>query len=467
MWNMEYAMRARCGVDRSNMDAVAGVPGRGPIQAKRELAVGRGELIGPAAAAPGGDAAAAPGRALPAAVRGKMEAAFGADFSSVQVHEDGQAAGLGAVAFARGEHLHFQPGRFDPEGADGQALIGHELAHVVQQRAGRVAAPMGKGGVNADPALEAEADQMGARAARGEPTGGATAARAAADDGPAQLQTLLGRNRVAEMRPGQHGGWLWVSGGDPHITIFLDTESRDRLWKELNADRIRRTGDNRLRMDTVPPDFALYYSEFHVTIGAVHYYYDDQGNPLAQNSQGFGISPPFTSAAWANANAQAAQFLHVDRYVLNQRINHLGGNLPVSAQDEQARADARNNFGRNAMRGHLTRLALVNRGRGGPRGGRGGTRGGGSTRGGRGGGQVENTTDRTTAVDKRKLDDSAQTEEETDATWLDEHDDARATKHPKTEHDDDDKGGGGTDTGTGTGTGTGIITTTRNEVSVQ
>ncbi|HEX3760046.1 MAG TPA: DUF4157 domain-containing protein [Kofleriaceae bacterium] len=129
-----------------------------------------------ATAAPGGGA----GAPLPATVRAKMEAAFASDFSAVRVHEGGEAAAMGAVAYAHGNDLHFRPGAYDPHGAAGQELIGHELAHVVQQRNGRVQAPAQAKGAphNADPALEAEADAMGARAARGESTGMASSAGA-------------------------------------------------------------------------------------------------------------------------------------------------------------------------------------------------------------------------------------------------------------------------------------------------
>lgn len=110
------------------------------------------------------------GAALPAPVQDTMERSFGQDFSAVRVHEGEQAASVGALAYASGSHLHFAPGNYQPDSTRGQELIGHELAHVVQQREGRVAVPQGKGApVNADPALEAEADAAGARAARGLP----------------------------------------------------------------------------------------------------------------------------------------------------------------------------------------------------------------------------------------------------------------------------------------------------------
>ena len=106
------------------------------------------------------------GRPLPEAVRGRMEAALGADFSAVRVHVGPQAERIGAIAFTLGSDIYFAPGRFQPDTAQGQQLLGHELAHVVQQRQGRVRNPMGSGiAVVQDRALEAEADRLGQRAA--------------------------------------------------------------------------------------------------------------------------------------------------------------------------------------------------------------------------------------------------------------------------------------------------------------
>ena len=107
------------------------------------------------------------GKPLPDAVRGKMEAALGADFSAVRVHVGPQAERIGAIAFTVGSDIYFAPGRFQPDTVHGQQLLGHELAHVVQQRAGRVRNPLGSGlAVVQDHALEAEADRLGRHAAR-------------------------------------------------------------------------------------------------------------------------------------------------------------------------------------------------------------------------------------------------------------------------------------------------------------
>ncbi|MBM3728195.1 MAG: DUF4157 domain-containing protein [Acidobacteria bacterium] len=104
---------------------------------------------------------------LPGAVREKMESFFDVDFSDVRVHVGQDAPRIGAVAFTWGSNIHFAPGQYNPHTPDGQFLLGHELAHVVQQRAGRVQNPYGSGvAVVQDQMLEAEADRLGRLAAQ-------------------------------------------------------------------------------------------------------------------------------------------------------------------------------------------------------------------------------------------------------------------------------------------------------------
>lgn len=114
--------------------------------------------------------AAGGGRPMPTDVRAKMERALGADFAGVRIHEGGEAQAAGALAYTQGEQIHFAPGQYDPRSSRGQELLGHELTHVVQQAQGRVAATAQAKGValNDDASLEREADEIGARAARGE-----------------------------------------------------------------------------------------------------------------------------------------------------------------------------------------------------------------------------------------------------------------------------------------------------------
>lgn len=105
---------------------------------------------------------------IPDEVKQRMESSFGADFSSVRVHSDSsKAPEVGALAFTQGTDIHFAPGQFKPETSSGQQLLGHELAHVVQQSEGRVQPTTEIAGmsVNDDVSLEHEADVLGAKAA--------------------------------------------------------------------------------------------------------------------------------------------------------------------------------------------------------------------------------------------------------------------------------------------------------------
>lgn len=105
------------------------------------------------------------GTPLSDVVLAKMEAAFGEDFSAVRVHVGPQASRIGALAFTTGNDLYFAPGQYQPDTQKGQQLIGHELAHVIQQRRGRVKLDGSSLAIVQDHALEAEADRLGIRAA--------------------------------------------------------------------------------------------------------------------------------------------------------------------------------------------------------------------------------------------------------------------------------------------------------------
>jgi hypothetical protein len=89
------------------------------------------------------------GQALPDPLRTRMESAFGASFGHVRLHTGASAAQLSdrlnARAFTVGPHVAFGGGEFQPGTFAGEALIAHELAHVVQQHGAMPAAPSGRG----------------------------------------------------------------------------------------------------------------------------------------------------------------------------------------------------------------------------------------------------------------------------------------------------------------------------------
>ena len=67
----------------------------------------------------------------------EMESGFGTDFSNVKVHTDSDAVKmnkqLGSQAFANGNHVYFNEGKFNPNSQSGKHLLAHELTHTVQQ----------------------------------------------------------------------------------------------------------------------------------------------------------------------------------------------------------------------------------------------------------------------------------------------------------------------------------------------
>jgi len=77
------------------------------------------------------------GQPLDESVSAQAGAALGHDFSGVRVHTSPEAdrlsRQLGALAFTTGRDIFFREGAYAPHSASGQELLGHELAHVVQQ----------------------------------------------------------------------------------------------------------------------------------------------------------------------------------------------------------------------------------------------------------------------------------------------------------------------------------------------
>jgi predicted nucleic acid-binding protein len=75
-------------------------------------------------------------RSLNAREQSLFERGYGADLSHVRLHDNPSAAAtassLGARAFSLGSNIAFARGQYRPGTHDGDLLLGHELAHVVQ-----------------------------------------------------------------------------------------------------------------------------------------------------------------------------------------------------------------------------------------------------------------------------------------------------------------------------------------------
>ena len=76
------------------------------------------------------------GRQMPAGLQNMMENGFGRDFSQVSLHTDSDAVSMSssihAKAFTLGNDIYFNQGQYSPDTSEGQRLLAHELAHVVQ-----------------------------------------------------------------------------------------------------------------------------------------------------------------------------------------------------------------------------------------------------------------------------------------------------------------------------------------------
>jgi hypothetical protein len=100
------------------------------------------------------------GSSVPDGIRAQMEEATGTDLSGVKVHQDKDSDTLNrqltAKAFTTGNDIFL---RSDASPGDSR-LMGHELAHVVQQSTGRTAATGGMSAGAANDPLEHEADQL-------------------------------------------------------------------------------------------------------------------------------------------------------------------------------------------------------------------------------------------------------------------------------------------------------------------
>jgi hypothetical protein len=110
----------------------------------------------------------APPEALPQKTRSKMEGSFGQPLGDVRIHPDSDRAGGTTHAVTEGKDVHFAPGKFAPGTEEGDRLIGHELAHVVQQEGSAASVQAFEEGTRRG-LLERDAHQAGERAARGEP----------------------------------------------------------------------------------------------------------------------------------------------------------------------------------------------------------------------------------------------------------------------------------------------------------
>lgn len=182
---------------------------------------------------------------LPVQLKRDFEARSGLSFDDVRVHyRSGRPGELGALAYTQGNHVYLGPGQ--------ERHLPHELAHVVQQKRGRVGVETRLGGVglNLDPALEAEADRLSAGMAVSAPEAAWSGASPSGEDAaPIQMRVTMGLD--AYLRK--------IRGIDPAHPVTLQN-AQDYLsfcGYEKELELIRRVlGENDPDYQTLSQDYV-------------------------------------------------------------------------------------------------------------------------------------------------------------------------------------------------------------------
>ncbi|MEM7658942.1 MAG: DUF4157 domain-containing protein [Bacteroidota bacterium] len=230
-------------------------------------------------------------------VKAKMERSFGEDFSDVTIQKNSTSAeNLGALAYTQGTEIHFAPGEFDQSSEKGQELLGHELAHVVQQKQGRVHATHSEQGkmVNDDGRLESEADRNGLVAARGgkvqssgNSTGGKTVSPVQRKTSPIQMNRPLPGPDELDGSPRVHPGQVFeaVMAAAYNAKGGHANHARSALEARLMVPISRAT-----RGDLSPIPINVYNTDMfnHTWTGNIMFYMGNTDRPLGTLNENVG-----------------------------------------------------------------------------------------------------------------------------------------------------------------------------------
>lgn len=187
------------------------------------------------------DVLRSPGQALDTDNRTFFERSYGLDLSQVRVHSDERAAtsarAVNANAYAVGQHIVFDHGRYEPSTSSGRGLLAHELAHVAQQRPGLPASSNIEVAAS-DTAAEADADRMAADALAGRPTASVVSsapalARDAAEEKPCPPTHTIPDDVHTAIAT------AWAASNHGGDTV---TEHGGRIVTDKDGKRVIRTG---------------------------------------------------------------------------------------------------------------------------------------------------------------------------------------------------------------------------------
>jgi hypothetical protein len=192
------------------------------------------------------------GQPLQESTRSLMEPRFGHDFSGVRVHTDARAAesadAVNAHAYTVGQDVVFAPGKYQPSTESGNALIAHELSHVLQQES--VSGQPAKAISDPADSSEREADAVAGGVLRNEPV--------AVNQAPSAAMQTLNVEEGLAVAGGVAAGAAVLGGiglgiaalaGAFDKSIFTDDELKAYLTTLAKTGKIEdhRDSDNKAR----------------------------------------------------------------------------------------------------------------------------------------------------------------------------------------------------------------------------
>jgi hypothetical protein len=170
---------------------------------------------------------------MPDGLKSGIESLSGIDMSDVKVHYNSdKPSQLNALAYAQSSDIYVGPGQ--------EKHLPHESWHVAQQKSGRVQATAQVGGVaiNDSPALEREADVMGARALQMKADPAAAPAEIEAAPAPvAQMKDEYYPSGDKEPHIHiHHGGITFTGVGHAHKALQRGDQIRENVIMEAYQD---------------------------------------------------------------------------------------------------------------------------------------------------------------------------------------------------------------------------------------
>jgi len=186
------------------------------------------------------DVISSPGSTLDGSIQRAMEDRMGDSLGDVRVHTGPQAAeacdDISARAFTVGNHVAFNSGEYDPESAEGQHVLAHELAHVRQQTGGAVSMlPQEDVGleIDPDPALEREAEETAQRVMEGGELG-----IQRMSDSEVHVQRMPGIEKLREVRGKVSGS---NDGQDRNIPADPEVLAKEVQQIKQNQEQVLET----------------------------------------------------------------------------------------------------------------------------------------------------------------------------------------------------------------------------------